>query len=525
MAIYYYDSTATAGGNTGANWANARLSLATMTGGAGTVVAGDTLYVAHTHDEKPGAALTITLPGTVANPNQVLCVRKDGSVPPIWSDWATSAKVGTTGTFNFSLIGSAYIQGITFDVGQTSTGLVTLSIVQATGGVTGNWQHFENCVLRISSTSTNTGCRVVIGSSGTNVGCRCTLTNTAFHFTNAANNIQFASGQIEWRATPNAFLNLAPTSVAIAYGTPFSLVCEGVDFYQLAGRNFFTAVSTYFRAAFYGCEIPSNCTMVPAAGIGHVSAEVYISNSGPAVAPFISLETRYGFEGIESTNTTIARAGGATDGVLPFSRFYTVYSTIVPFRPYTGVPFVKWNDTALSDLTLTVYGVWNSGTTTPLNKDMWLEAHYFADVFAANRSPLMDIEHSGKKPNFQAANTSWTADGSDWTVGTVPIRLDNSSIYTSAAASAIKVPTNTGRVFFCIAGTGPTAATIPAAYETAVDGTVVADGGYNFRAGMRFKMTVTLDAPQVQLPGPVYVFPKVAFWSTVPFLWLDPVIG
>jgi hypothetical protein len=515
---FYYDSAVGGGTGDGLSWANARTSLATMT----SVLAGDLIYVAHTHAEAPGSALTINFPGTAANPNQVLCVNKAGSVPPTSADWRTTASVATTGTFNISLVGSAYIQGITFNAGIGSAAVVSISINQATGGTVGGWQHLENCMLRISSTSATNTSRVVIGQSGSNVGNRCILTNTGFYFTNANNNIQFACGQIEWRNTANPFPNVAPTTMVVAYGTPCNVVFEGIDFYTpMLGKTFFAAAPTHFRASLYGCNIPASTAT---ATIAHPSVEIHYSGSGFSLAPpSQSYESRYNQEGLENTVANIARVGGASDGSIPHSRAYQSTLNAQWWKPYVGNPFVKWNDVAGADLTLTIYGIWYNNSM-PTNGGIHFEAHYFADTFAANRSPLMAIAHNGRT-NFQATSTPWTADTSDWTAGSVPARFNNNAYPQNAV---FKVASNPGRLFWkSNSGTSTSAASEPAAYATAVDGDTITDGTCTIIVGMRFKMTLTLSSPQPQLAGPIYVYPKIgsSLRLLADYVWLDPIIG
>lgn len=520
MVAWYYDSAVVGGTGAGTSWANARTTLTTMT----SVVAGDQIYVAHTHAEAPGSAVTITFPGTVANPNHVICVNKAGSVPPIDTDWRTTASVATTGTFNISLAGSAYIYGITFNAGVGSAAAVLLNVNQAAGGTVGGWQYFDACMLRLSTTVAAATARVVIGQSGTNVGNRCILNNTQIYLTNALHNISAQCGHIEWRNTSNPFSGgFLPNTMFVSYGTPFTMDFVGLDFSSFSSRTFFGTATTAFRAAFYGCRISTSAAMT-ADPIGHPSAEVYVSGSGYlSVTPFVSQEARYGYEGSEATEPLIARAGGASDGGFPHSRAYTLNINSMNPRPYVGVPFVKWNDTALSDVTLTVYGIANR-STIPTNAIVWFEAHYFADFnIPSNRSPLMAIDHNGRKPNFFVTATNWTADTtSDWTAGTVAFRA-NSTAYPLGAV--VKVASNPGRIFFCTTA-GTTASSEPAGYATAPDGFPIIDGGTAvFRAGFRFTMTLTLTSPQPQLAGPIYVFPKLIAISTGPLYYLDPEIG
>src|SRR5262249_22040430 len=96
----------------------------------------------------------------------------------------------------------------------------------------------------------------------------------------------------------------------------------------------------------------------------------------------------------------------------------------------------------------------------------------------------------------------------------------NSHAY--SLGNTIKVPDNTGRVFFCTTA-GTTAGSEPAGYASAIDGGSVTDGSAVFRAGCRFSMSVTLSAPQPQLAGYLYGTIKAAQASQTFFV--DPVLN
>src|SRR5690242_12430843 len=113
MAHVYVDSNAT-GAGTGADWANAYTTLAAaLTAKA----AGDNFWVAHNHAETQTSAMTLTSPGTAANPCTVACVNKAGSVPPVSADLRTTATISTTGANAITAQGYMYCNGITLSAG------------------------------------------------------------------------------------------------------------------------------------------------------------------------------------------------------------------------------------------------------------------------------------------------------------------------------------------------------------------------------------------------------------------------
>src|SRR5829696_6649358 len=94
MANYYVYSGA-AGAANGTSWTNAYTTLANAI--AGSVAAGDTVYVAHDHAESTAASISHTWPGTATSPVRVICANRAGSVPPVSADLANTATVTTTG--------------------------------------------------------------------------------------------------------------------------------------------------------------------------------------------------------------------------------------------------------------------------------------------------------------------------------------------------------------------------------------------------------------------------------------------
>jgi hypothetical protein len=78
------------------------------------------------------------------------------------------------------------------------------------------------------------------------------------------------------------------------------------------------------------------------------------------------------------------------------------------------------------------------------------------------------------------------------------------------------------QVFFCTAASGNSASSEPGGYASCADGSSVTDGSCTFRAGVRFKMSLTLSSPQPQQVGLLYAKVYAAKVSTTYFV--DPLI-
>src|SRR3990172_4372604 len=106
MAHIYVRSGA-AGAATGADWANACLTVAA---GITASAAGDNIWVAGDHAESTAGAVTLNFKGTSASPDRVLCVDHTGTVPPVAADLLATATVATTGANNLTINGIAYVR-------------------------------------------------------------------------------------------------------------------------------------------------------------------------------------------------------------------------------------------------------------------------------------------------------------------------------------------------------------------------------------------------------------------------------
>jgi hypothetical protein len=180
---YVYSGAAGAG--TGADWANAYLTVKAAAEAAGTA-AGDSIWVAHDHAETGAVSLIISPKNTKAAPGTICCVDRGGGVPPVATDLRTTATVTTTVgssiTFGGVADGPTLWQGITFSAG---TGAVTNNIVLASSAT--NINNFRNCAFKKLGTSANVN---AIGANGKHILDNCTI-----QFGNTGDAIGFSTGR------------------------------------------------------------------------------------------------------------------------------------------------------------------------------------------------------------------------------------------------------------------------------------------------------------------------------------------
>lgn len=118
------------------SWASAAANLGTVTG----AVAGDRYLLSSAHAGS-SSGYTITFPGTPSNPNLLLCgTEAGGSGISAMAAGAVETITGTT----FTLNGSFYAEGITWDFTSTSSGAPNYA---ANNGAV---QRYKNCAFRYS---------------------------------------------------------------------------------------------------------------------------------------------------------------------------------------------------------------------------------------------------------------------------------------------------------------------------------------------------------------------------------------
>jgi hypothetical protein len=367
MANWYVRSAA-AGAGTGADWTNAYTTL----GAAATAkAAGDVFYVADDHAETAGAAKTITFAGTEAAPNRVYCVNRAGSVPPVAADLRTTGQITTTGAFGITLAGTlSDCYGIIFNCG---TGATAASLLLC--NTAARVQKFSNCQFALPTTAVAS--RIQPNNGG--IGCMTFWENCTVNFGNASQAIALGNSTLlSWRNTANAVLGTAPTVLFIMSATSNSRTfVEGVDLSAVASGKTLVNAGNLTNAGhvirFKDCKLGAavGVTTLPPLAMGGTEVTLIRSDSGDT-----NYRTeKYNYFGSQTTETTIVRTGGATDGVTTISVKIVTLATTDKQKPYECLPIVIWNDRIGSPITVTLQGIWGGGAV-PNNDDIWMEAAY-----------------------------------------------------------------------------------------------------------------------------------------------------
>lgn len=416
MAVKFYNSTA-AGGATGVDWTNAYTSLATA---AAALAAGDTLWVGDNSAESVAGAITATFPGTVASPCFVYCVDHTQASPGT-GDLKTTATVTATGANTITINGFLYCYGITFSAGSGATAQ-NLKLC----GTNGNSQKYEACKFINPGTSGGT----IQPANG--VGF-CHWVNCTVKFGATSQNISgAASSTFLWQNTASAVdvTGSLPATALFGQAGFCNITCEAVDFSALSAKTIFAnsnANST--RGILKDCKLPASVTIAAAQlggyGIGRYDL-IRCDSSGTNYR-----QERHDTIGDLTTETTIVRTGGATDGTTPIAHKIVTNANAKPITPFESIPITFWNDSTLA-LTLSVFGIWGGGAV-PNNDDIWIDVEYPGDASSGQGAFL-----SGTKANNLATGAAQTTDASTWGGSTTAFKMVSGS-FTPAQKGPITI--------------------------------------------------------------------------------------
>ncbi len=532
------------------------------------IAAGDTCWVGDDHAESQSANLTLTSPGTAANPCLVYCVDHTVSSPGA-GDLKTTAAVTTLSSFSLTIgAGFAHWYGVVFTCGVGSTN-PNLSV-----SGTGAWHKLTACLLKMGASGAS-GAGIIFRDTG-NSGVRVELESTAVQFGNAGQSISIRGADLVWKNTPSAIAGSIPNLLfANSSPVPCTVIIEGVDLSAIgSAKTLVGAITTAQHYYFRDCKLGSGVT-VAAAATTPDGPQVYLTRCDSGAASYRS--EKYGYAGTQTTETTIIRTNGAWDGATGISWKLATGANSKWILPLAAMPIAIWNGVAGSAVTATVEGLVNAATP-PNNDEVWFDVEYLG----ASTSPLGSFA-SGTKANNLASGTALAASpasiltsaatssgpiltfgstagvgdgylvsGTNIPTGTYVVTHDATTVTLSQAVAGtvasgasiafapawdgqaparvnsasynvgdvIKVASNPGRLFFCTTA-GAAASSEPSGYATAVDGGVVSDGvAAVFRAAVRFKQAITFTP---QMIGALSVTAKAAKAASI--FYVDPLVA
>lgn len=419
-SIYVYSGAAGAG--TGADWANAYTTLtAAIAGGA----AGDTYYVAHDHAESTAGAVTLSWKGTPAAPDRCLCVNRAGTVPPVAADLRTTATVTTTGANAFaSAGGSLYCYGVNFMVG---TGASAASGTYV--ATTIDRKHvYESCTFGLATTS-GTSANIFGGTSGDQTE----LINCSVSFGLATQDVRASTSGLTWRNNGTAAVTGAtlPTLFSEAPGRG-EMLFSGLDLSNLgSGKTLVqSSAGTLSKATFRNCKLDAAVTIAS----GAVGPSATVDLIGCGATGVSSRNERHRYQGVLTTETTIVRTSGASDGTTPYSwKIVTTANNKRDF-PFECFDLSIMNEAVAAPMTLTVHTVTDNVTLT--DAEIWLEAAYLGSAATPIVSRISDANATVLTTAANQASDSGTA----WTTTglTTPLKQKLEVTFTPEMAGVVR---------------------------------------------------------------------------------------
>lgn len=381
------------GNFTGWQAPHARLQAACTQTGLQTLVQ-QQWYVASSHAETQASAMSNTITASAAFTPSIICVTKT-NVPPTSANETTGAGVSTTGNSvinNSTTAGcAAYIEGITFRCGDGANAPILSAAVQSI--------YYKNCAL----IANGTGAGQAISFNNTASRQAAVLDNTTVEFKAITGGISASGSGLVWRNTPSAVVGTPPTSLFVSSAVLLASI-EGVDLSNLGTSLNSGAVNSGGLITLKDCKLHASMGISTPSAYGAAPVNLIRCDSG---ATNYRTERYHGF-GTQTTETTIVRTGGATDGTTPISWQFDTNTSTQPNVPFEALPISIWNDTVGSAITVALDGVW-SGGAVPNNDDIWFDAVYPGSTL----TPQASFATCGRATVLTAA-TALSADGSTW---------------------------------------------------------------------------------------------------------------
>jgi hypothetical protein len=489
----YIGNSFPAWGAAHARWNSA---LATNWGDTGT-----RHYIGDDHAETQASSLSFTARGTNEVPLDVLCVDHAGSVPPVLADLRTTATITTTGSNGIGISGAFRIcYGITFMAG-TSSGIdLALSSDD-------RHKYYENCGFAHGAGASNGATFSFLDSSGAYYE----LKDCKFKCSGAGQQ-WWPVGRVVWRDSNDPIDSGTVPTTFINSGARCQLTMRNLDLSVLAGKTLFNGGgNVIFDATVQDCKLPASFTAVNPASFVTLRQRLRCLRCDSAGQNYRS--EYYDYAGTLTTEVTVVRTGGATDQATKIAWKLATSANASLGAPLQSFQIARWNALVGNNRTAAIHGIVNAAAV-PNNDEIWIDVDYLGDGGSA-----LGANKSSRVGDFLSAGSAIAADSASAWDSVAPARQNSQA---HALGDMISLPSNPGRLFFCTTA-GTSAASEPAGYTSAIDGGSVTDGGAVFRAGCRFKMSVTLTSPQPQQAGMVYARIRAAKKSAT--FYVDPFLA
>jgi|SRR5579859_168103 len=323
---------------------------------------GDRGFVSSDHTQTTTGSLTLTSPGVLSSFFSVN--RTTGSIPPAAGDITNgaAANVTSSGIVALGVAGGGFWQGFTFTRGTGSDANGNLNV----GSGSANSYYMKNCSFVLGGTGAMS---IVFGQ--TNVS-KIVLDNPTFQFAAVGHFIQILDAYVTLVGGSVSGATI-PTTLITSTNMLGALDARGFDFSSLtSGKTILGAgISSIFMATLSNCKLSATLSIIGGSPTAPDDFKLDVVNCDSAATGYRNERHRY--QGDLTTETTITRTGGASDGVQKVSHKVVTTANASINNPFECFPLFIWNPTTGSSKTLTIEFI-SSGTLN--NDDIWVEVDY-----------------------------------------------------------------------------------------------------------------------------------------------------
>ena len=500
MADVYVDSSAT-GADDGTSKTDAYPSMSAALTGEGD---GQRYLLSHTHQENPGAALTLTFSADRANPDQLVSID--------YSDdsFTQGALINADASAALTIDGNFKSSGVNFTAG---SGGASSSIQLRINTADDAEQEYDNCTLYLNSSSAN---------SYTLVGADSTTTEGA--------KVKFGEGVVyrkgnagQWWYLRDAIINMSGFSVhASSSGGSTSGEFRGLSDLTILNiddsdfTNFGTSWDIYNKVN-GSLRIFMNRCLMASGWNGDLSSDGVADMFPADLIRMINCgdeDVNHGYDSAENageiTDQVDLYASGTTGAEynsadIPIS-YKMVSSANCSFvSQKLESPIIAKYNTDTTEQTVTLEFIHNEAALLQ-DDEIWMELSYLGDSGSQKGTVTNDgmADPMATAANQETSTKAWDeglterADSTAYSVGD----------FCKSSVSAA------GVAFICTASTGNSAASIPAGFTNATDGDSITDGNVTWEAMYRQKCSVTVTAAEkgFLLGKLILADPSVTLW-------------
>lgn len=365
MADKYLRSTDGNNADDGSTWA---LSKATAAGAIAVMAAGDRMLVSQLHSESQASALTLTFPGTIANPCKMIC-GNDAAEPPT-ADASTGA-ISTTSTGTLSIQGSVLIRGMVLSAGNGANN-ASVSICSISSAI----QRYENC--DIIHADTHTAAVIIFGLSTADASSRLTFKDCRFKQPSTGGNPISIRGVVRMEGCSFITGTQTPTVGVFNVGTQSrdtDFLCENFDFTNIATTAILckTPLASNAYALFRNGKLPASWTgSLISSAIAQAGWVAEMRNVSSGTTVYRLWHETYSGSIKDDANAT--RTGGAADAVGGYSLKMVTNANATEINPLRLLELYFDNTAVGSSKTATVEIIHDSATALT-DAEIWGEVH------------------------------------------------------------------------------------------------------------------------------------------------------